>query len=329
MEANMKKEVNKSVNLILGTMTFGEQIFGEDVRNIVECFLSHGYKELDTAYVYNDGECERLLGEALKGISRDSYEISSKVNPRISGKLDGEAVLSQVNGSLERLGIERMDTLYLHFPDPQTPVESALEACAKLYDEGKFVTLGLSNFPAWLVGEVYNICDRHGWMLPKVYEGLYNPLSRFAERELNRALDYYGMCFYAYNPLAGGMLTNKYSGKDRTLKTGRFTNRPNYQQRYWKDSYFESIDRIKETCQKYDINIVEAAYRWLANHSMLNGDRGDAIIVGASRLAQLEQNMETLQKGVLPEEIVAVIEAAWDVCKADAPEYFKFYEPKK
>lgn len=320
--------VKKTVNLILGTMTFGEQIFGNDVNAMIDCFLDHGYKELDTAYVYNNGECERLLGKALEKIDRNSYEIASKVNPRITGRLDKEAVLTQANESLQRLGIEYMDTLYLHFPDKQTPIELALEACAQLFDEGKFKKLGLSNFPAWLVGEVYNICDRHGWMLPKVYEGLYNPLGRFAERELNDALDYYGMCFYAYNPLAGGMLTNKYSSQDRTLKQGRFINRPNYQQRYWKDSYFNAVDRIKIVCAKYDINIIEATYRWLVNHSMLNGDRGDAIIVGASRLSQLEQNMETMGKGKLPEDLVNVIEEAWEVCRTDAPEYFKYYEPK-
>lgn len=321
--------MERKVKLVLGTMTFGEQIFGSDVKTMIDSFLSGDYRELDTAYVYNNGECERLLGSALKNIDRNSYEIATKVNPRITGKLDKEAVLNQTNESLHRLGLKNVDTLYLHFPDPNTPVESALEGCAQLFDEGKFSRLGLSNFPAWLVSEVYHICDKHDWMRPKVYEGLYNPLSRFAERELNSALDYYNISFYAYNPLAGGMMTDKYSGKDKTLKTGRFTTRPNYQQRYWKDSYFDAVDHIKEACAKHNINIVEAAYRWLAFHSMLKAERGDAIIIGASRLPQLIQNTETLNKGTLPETIVEAIEAAWNVCKADAPEYFRYYIANK
>ena len=310
-------------------MTFGEQIFGDEVKSIIECFFKHGYHELDTAYVYNNGECERLLGNALEGIERNSYEIASKVNPRITGKLDKYSVLTQTKESLQRLGVEYLDTLYLHFPDPETSVESALEGCAQLYDEGKFKKLGLSNFPAWLVAEVYHVCEKNGWMLPKVYEGLYNPLSRFAERELDRALDYYGMQFYAYNPLAGGLLTDKYSSKERNLKAGRFINRPNYQQRYWKDSYFNAIDHIKEVCSEHNINIVEASYRWLSYHSMLRADRGDAIIVGVSQILQLNQNIETLNQGELPKKVVTAIEDAWDVCRADAPEYFKYYSPKK
>lgn len=315
------------VGFVLGTMTFGEQIFGKDVEDMVDCFLSRGFRELDTAYVYNGGECEKLLGTVLGKIDRASYEIATKVNPRVTGKLDKESVLLQVNESLERLHTSYVDTLYLHFPDPGTPVASALEGCAQLYSEGKFRELGLSNFPAWLVAEAYHICKRNSWMLPKVYEGVYNPLSRHAERELDMALDYYGMRFYAYNPLAGGMLTNKYSGKDRTVVAGRFTYRPNYRQRYWKDSFFDAIDAIKETCAGYDIDITEAAYRWLSFHSMLDANRGDAIIIGASRLSQLEQNMDAAEKGELPEEILKAMSSAWEVSRLDAPEYFRFYFP--
>lgn len=319
----------EKIKLILGTMTFGEQVFGDDVRDMIRCFLDHGYTELDTAYVYNEGECECLLGTALKGMDRAGYRIATKVNPRITGRLDKAAVVAQLNESLRRLEIEYVDTLYLHFPDPDTPVESALEGCAQLYEEGKFQELGLSNFPSWLVAEVWHICKSHGWMLPKVYEGLYNPLSRHAERELDRTLNHYGTRFYAYNPLAGGMLTNKYSCQDRTVKAGRFINRPNYQKRYWKDSYFDAIDGIKEVCARYDIHIVEAAYRWLAFHSMLKAERGDGIIIGASRLDQLKQNLAAVEKGPLPDEIVKTINGAWEISKIDAPEYFTYYVPKK
>lgn len=319
----------KNINLVLGTMTFGESVFQPDVEEFIKTFLNTGYEELDTAYVYNEGECERLLGITLSKLDRGRYVISTKVNPRVTGRLDKEAVLSQMNESLKRLRVDKVDTLYLHFPDPVTPIEAALEACAQLYDEGKFTELGLSNFPAWLVAEVYNICKSHSWVLPTVYQGLYNPLSRFAERELDRALDYYGMRFYAYNPLAGGILTDKYSWKDETIKEGRFTHRPNYQKRYWKESYFNAVYDIKEVCTNYDINIVEATYRWLAYHSMLKAERGDAIIIGASKLSQLEENIATIEKGVLPDKLVSIINNAWKISKVDAPEYFKYYVADK
>lgn len=321
--------MNKSVKLILGTMTFGEQVFGDDVREMISYFVSRGYSELDTAYVYNQGQCEFLIGQALTEIAGPEIKVSTKVNPRITGKLDREAVLTQFNESLDRLRVDRVHTLYLHFPDPVTPLEDALGACAQLYAEGKFMQLGLSNFPAWLVAEAHSICRAHGWMLPRVYEGIYNPLSRHAERELDRALDYYDMSFYAYNPLAGGMLTDKYSSADKKIKSGRFVNRPNYRDRYWKDSYFHSIEKIKQVCAEYNISIAEASYRWLAFHSMLDEKRGDGIIVGASRLEQLQQNMAALAAGELPEAVVSAFEQAWTECRPDAPEYFRFYTPQQ
>lgn len=317
------------MKLVLGTMTFGEQIFGSDIEQMISAFLKNGNIELDTAYVYNNGDCERLLGAALEKFHRTDYIIATKVNPRITGRLDKEAVVSQLNESLQRLRVEYVDILYLHFPDPNTPVISALEGCMQLHKEGKFKELGLSNFPAWMVSDVYHLCKKNGWVCPSVYQGLYNPLSRHAERELNMALTHYNMRFYAYNPLAGGMLTNKYSSNDRTIQAGRFTNRPNYQKRYWKDSYFEAVDKIKNVCKKYDLNIIEAVYRWLAWHSMLQPERGDGIIIGASRLEQLYQNMNTLRTDILPEEIVLAIDNAWNVSKCDAPEYFTFYKPEK
>ncbi len=113
------------MKLVLGTMTFGESVFSPEPEKFINTFLDAGYDELDTAYVYNEGNCEKLIGEALPLLKRP-YKIATKVNPRISGKLDGEAAYKQINESLERLGLASVDTVYLHFPDPKTPVESVL-----------------------------------------------------------------------------------------------------------------------------------------------------------------------------------------------------------
>ena len=314
----------EKVKLILGTMTFGESVFNPQAGEFINAFLDAGYEELDTAYVYNDGTCERLLGEVLPGLGRP-YRIATKVNPRISGRLDGEAAYKQVNESLERMNLPSVDTVYLHFPDPKTPVESVLEAMADLHRQGKYKELGLSNFPAWMVTDVWHICDSRGWVKPTVFQGIYNPLTRKAETELNACLNHFGMRFYAYNPLAGGLLTGRYGAFEDDPTDGRFTHRPNYQKRYWKKSFFEAVDFIRKAGEKYGINTIEATYRWLAFHSMLDGSRGDAILIGASKLGHLQQNMDTLKAGPLPEEMVQAFEQAWAVTKADSPEYFTLY----
>ena len=315
----------EKVKLILGTMTFGESVFNPQAGEFINAFLDAGYEELDTAYVYNDGTCERLLGEVLPRLGRP-YRIATKVNPRISGRLDGEAAYKQVNESLERMNLPSVDTIYLHFPDPKTPVESVLEAMADLHRQGKYKELGLSNFPAWMVTDVWHICDSRGWVKPTVFQGIYNPLTRKAETELNACLNHFDMRFYAYNPLAGGLLTGRYGHYEDAPTDGRFTHRPNYQGRYWKKTFFEAVDLIRKAGEKYGINTIEATYRWLAFHSMLDGSRGDAILIGASKLGHLQQNMDTLKAGPLPEEMVQAFDQAWTITKADSPEYFTLYK---
>lgn len=317
----------KPVNLILGTMTFGESVFMPDVGEFINAFLDAGYDELDTAYVYNEGNCEKFLGEVLPGLNRP-FKIATKVNPRISGKLDAEAAYKQVNESLERMRLESVDTVFLHFPDPATPVEGVLGAMADLHDQGKYKELGLSNFPAWMVTDVWHICDKHGWVKPTVFEGVYNPLTRRAEAELNDCLNNFGMRFYAYNPMCGGLLTGRYGKFEDTPTDGRFTHRPNYQGRYWKKSFFDGVEVIKAAAEKHGISSIEATYRWLAYHSMLNAERGDAILIGASKLNHLLSNMETVKAGSLPEDIVAAFDEAWKITKGDSPEYFTLYKGK-
>ena len=317
----------KNVKLVLGTMTFGESVFQPQVGEFINAYLDAGYDELDTAYVYNEGNCERLLGEVLPTLEKP-FRIATKVNPRITGRLDADAVYTQVNESLERMKLKKVDIVYLHFPDPATPVISALEAMADLHEQGKYTEMGLSNFPAWMTAEVCELCDRHGWVKPTVFEGVYNPLTRKAEVELNDCLNHYGMRFYAYNPMAGGLMTGRYTSFEDAPTDGRFTHRPNYQGRYWKKSYFDAVDLIKRAAEQEGITSIEATYRWLAYHSMLNGERGDAILIGASKLNHLLQNMETVKAGPLPAAVVEAFEQAWDITRGDSPEYFTLYKGK-
>lgn len=316
------------MNIILGTMTFGEQLWEDDAIYVMKEFMDLGYNHIDTAYVYNDGNSERIIGEALKGIKRDLLYIDSKVNPRITGRLDAEAVQIQLEESLRRLGVDYIDTYYLHFPDANTPMESALEKINEYWERGYIRELGLSNFPVGLVERVNLICENNRWIKPSVYEGLYNPLSRKAEFDLFKCLDKLKIRFACYNPLAGGILTDRYKDFNTLPSNGRFINRPNYQARYWKPSYFEAVNLLKEKCRLYQLNITEVAFRWLANSSMLNAKKGDAIIIGVSKLRHLKENIKYVNEEKLPDEILNAFDDAWNLCKEEAPEYYRFYGAK-
>jgi aflatoxin B1 aldehyde reductase len=136
------------------------------------------------------------------------------------------------------------------------------------------------------------------------------------------------MRFYAYNPLAGGLLTGRYERFEDQPSDGRFTHRPNYQGRYWKKSYFYAVNLIKTAAERHGITVIDATYRWLAFHSMLNGARGDAIIIGASKLNHLTQNIESIKAGPLPDDLLSAFETAWEITRSDSPEYFTLYKGK-
>lgn len=311
---------------VFGSMNLGKQVFGSDAQEMVERYLASGNQEIDAAYVYNDGECERLLGECLSSVSPTRYSLATKANPRVTGRLDRESVINQLEESLRRLRVGYVDIFYLHFPDPETPIAETIQACAELHARGLFRELGVSNFPLSLLEELGSLCDQLGCPRPSVFEGVYNALSRKAEEGLFPALDRLGMRFYAYNPLAGGMLTGRYRTKEDVPEDGRFAVRPNYRNRYWKDSYFQALGLIGSACDAEGIPMAGASLRWLANHSMLSESREDAVIVGASRLSQLEQNLRALEAGPLPPSIVDAFESAWSLTSADAPEYYRINE---
>jgi len=313
------------IKLILGTMTFGPQVDTEGSRAMVQRFLEAGHHEVDTAHVYNEGKTETIIGSILTESAGDSLYLATKAHPRITGRLDGAAVAMQLDESLRRLGRDSVDLLYFHMPDPHTPIEEALEECANLHEQGKFTELGLSNFPAWMVVDIWHLCKERGWPRPSVYQGLYNGLSRKVESELFPALRKLGMRFYAFNPLAGGMLSGKHTSYKDSPIPGRFSLRQSYRNRYWKKSFFEAASVLATRCREAGIEPAEAALRWLAYHSLLDQHEGDGIIIGASKMSQLEQNLLAVEKGALPETVVSAFSAAWEEAEQDSPDYFKYY----
>ena len=311
------------IKLVLGTMNFGPQLDTEESRKMVTSFLKLGYREIDTAYVYNGGTTENILGEILPSISPDSYEIATKVHPRITGRLDRKTIMTELTESLNRMKRKQVDILYFHFPDGKTPIEEALETIAELHEKGTVKQLGLSNYPAWQVIDIAYKCDKIGCPRPTVYQGMYNALCRNVEPELFPAIRSLDMRFYAFNPLAGGMLTGKHKNFEDTPEQGRFSRLESYRKRYWKQSYFDAVTEIRNACETENIPMAEAAYRWLY-HSEMKEAKGDGILIGASRQEQLLQNIASTGKGPLSIKIIEALDKAWELAKPDSPAYFKY-----
>ena len=163
---------------------------------------------------------------------------------------------------------------------------------------------------------------------------MYNCVTRAVEPELIPALRQLGMRFLAFNPLAGGVLTGKHAGRladpDGASATGRgrFTQNAMYQDRFWREEYFDAIDTIAAACEAAGggLTPASAALRWLYSHSALDGAEGDGVILGASSVAHLEdENLEAAAAAArgetLPEGVLAAMEEAWEVCTPATPPY--------
>ena len=311
------------MKLILGTMTFGDQVEQATAEEMLTRFTHRGYHEIDTAHVYCDGRTENMLGSMISAETRAELYIASKVNPWNDGGLQPAEVNRQMSEILQRLGSDCVDLLYLHSPDLETPVEQTLECCFELFEQGKFKHFGLSNFAAWQVAEVVETCRHNGWMQPVVYQGMYNALTRDVEKELFSCLRNYEISFYAYNPLAGGLLTGKYQSAGDIPDSGRFTVERGYLDRYWKQEYFSVLAELQNACADSGLKPVEVAMSWLVNHSFLDADQGDGIILGASSVDHLVQNMAACEQAPPTPEILEILDRGWEIIKPDCFKYFR------
>ena len=208
----------------------------------------------------------------------------------------------------------------MHTPDTRVPVEETLSGIDALYKEGTIKRFGLSNYFPEQIEEVIEVCKKKGFILPSVFEGSYNAVARLAEDKLLSILRKNNISFWAYSPIAGGFLTKTTQQfRDQSFEgrwhKDRFLGKC-YQQMYNKPEALEALDKWHEIAAAEGIAPVEMAYRWVVHNSVLDGDLGDAIIIGASTTEQWKSNLVAIQKGPLSAETAAKIDALWPPLRA-------------
>lgn len=317
-----------SSNLVSDTL--GARVHNtEDAAKILDVFQSHGHSEVDTARIYGAGSSEEILA-AVEWQTR-GLVMATKLYPSTAAVAESythqpDDLRRGLLKSLSALNTTKINLFYLHGPDRKTPFIDTLHEVNRLHEEGYFVRFGLSNYMAWEVARICEICDAQGWIKPTVYQGVYHALQRSIEPELASCLRQYGISLYAFQPLAGGFLTGRYRRDQTEFEAGsRFD--PNilqgavHQKRYWNDAYFDAIEIISDAAGKHGLNVGEVALRWLKHHSLLR-EFDDAIIVGASSVKHLESNLVDLEKGSLPDEVVQAVDCAWARVRGVVPPYW-------
>ncbi|KAF8434526.1 NADP-dependent oxidoreductase domain-containing protein [Boletus edulis BED1] len=250
--------------------------------------------------------------------------VDTKVYPGQHGNFSEDGIRESMNRSLAALGKYKIRTLYLHSPDPTVPIKTTLQVINDLYNEGHFEQFGLSNYSSWQVTEIVGIADHHGWVKPTVYEGKYNAIERTVEDELLPCLRHFGIKFYAYSPLAGGVLAgNILSEEDMAAREGgRWDPQACRFALAIRSQYapiLPAVRELKEALDRHGLGLAEASYRWLQHHSVLHQD--DAVIIAATSVKHMEMNMKNCEGGPLSEGIVELFERAWLRVKANAAHY--------
>ncbi|KAM0167354.1 hypothetical protein ACHAQE_000656 [Botrytis cinerea] len=277
-------------SLIFGAASIGMDFSTqESVQDALKVLKELNISQIDTAGRYpptNHGRSEELLGEV--GAVSQGFSISTKILAIQlgygSGELEASAIKKSLDTSFKRLGVDQ---------------------------------LGVSNFPPKLLQEFIQVCEENDFVKPSAYQGDYNLITRGMEKELLPILRAHSMSFFAFRALAAGFLTGNYSaGKSNGT---RFSDDhplvKAFQTLYGAPKLQEAMKDLENALAPLGISGREASLRWIYHHSKL-GD-GDGIILGASKMSQIRENVKSISAGPLSEEVVQKIEGIWDLLAED------------
>ncbi|MEJ2638118.1 MAG: aldo/keto reductase [Desulfosarcinaceae bacterium] len=285
--------------LCLGTMTFGGKGFWEVIgqqnqetaTRLVDRCLDAGVNFIDTANVYSFGESERLLGQALKG-KRDRVVLATKVRGRMGDEpnavgLSRKHIFDQVHGSLERLQTDYVDLYQIHGYDALTPFEETLGALDDLVRQGKVRYIGASNLAAWQLMKALGISDRLQLSRFQSLQAYYTLAGRDLERELVPLIQDQGLALMVWSPLAGGLLSGKFSREGEGPEGSRraaFDFPP-----VNKERAFNVVDAMRPIAKERGVSVASIALAWLLHQNWVT-----SVLIGAKNLEQLEDNLNAV-----------------------------------
>lgn len=295
--------------LSLGSwVTFHNQVDTPGVREMMAAARDAGVNFFDNAEVYANGESERLMGEALAQLkwSRLDYVVSSKFfwgldagtaeKPRINGRntLNRKYLMQAVDGSLQRMKLDFIDLIFCHRADPHTPIEETVWAMHNLIEQGKALYWGTSEWSADEIRTAWNIAERHHLHKPVMEQPQYHLFHRNrVEQEYARLYEDIGLGLTTWSPLASGLLTGKYrqgvpAGSRGAMQSVSFL----------RDGLLDpqknaAVGEFEAIAKQLGCSMAQLALAWVAHNP-----RVSTVILGASRLSQLQENLGALD--VLP-----------------------------
>ncbi len=301
METEMKyKQLGRTGLLVselcFGTMTFAGKGFwkvvGEQPQDVadklVQKALDSGVNFFDTANVYSEGESEKMLGKAL-GEKRKDVVVATKVRGRMGegpnqvGISRGH-IMQSVEESLQRLNTDYIDLYQIHGFDPLTPLDETLRALDDLVHSGKVRYIGCSNLAAWQLMKALGVSDKNNLHRFESLQAYYTIAGRDLEREVVPLLEDQKMGLMVWSPLAGGLLTGKFTRESEGPEGSR---RANFDfPPVNKERAFDVVDVMKEIATNHKVSVAQIALSWLLHQPVVT-----SVIIGAKNDDQLNDNL--------------------------------------
>jgi aryl-alcohol dehydrogenase-like predicted oxidoreductase len=295
--------------LAFGAMTFGTgtgpfaavaKVGAELADQIIGKTLDAGINFFNSADGYTGGQSEEMLGKAL-GSRRKDVVVSTKCGfrsgePMLHQGLSRQHIFAAAEGSLKRLGTDYIDVYLVHRVDIHTPVEETVDALNDLVRQGKVRYIGFSNWPAWMAAKAVGIQKRHGGARFRAAELYYSLVGRDVEYDLVPFLEDAGIGMMVWSPLAGGFLTGKYTRENPQGDGGRLTGFDMLP--YDREKGHAVVDKLREIAKAHNASPAQIALAWLLRKPAVT-----SILVGANKVAQLEDNLRAAEVQLSGEQV--------------------------
>ena len=287
--------------LCLGTMTYGgakgiwESIGGlqqEAVNEQVKYAFEAGVNFIDTANVYSLGKSETLLGQALQtlGLPREQLVVATKSTGSMDETPNGRGqsrnhIFHQVDASLKRLQLDYIDLYQIHAFDPLTPFEESLSALNDVVRAGKVRYIGLCNLAAWQIMKALSTSEQRGFAKFVSVQAYYTIAGRDLEREIVPLLQDQKLGLMVWSPLAGGLLSGKFSAADDKGPAGARRTTFDFPP-VNKERVFKCVDAMRPLAQQRQVSVAQIALAWILSRPFVS-----SVIIGAKTMDQLRDNV--------------------------------------
>lgn len=299
--------------LCLGTMTFGAgggnqaiaRTREDDAHRLVHRAVDAGVNFVDTADVYAGGESEEILGRAVKD-RRDEVVIATKAGWRTGDPLNRSGLSAahlhwSIKQSLRRLGTDHVDVYIAHRDDAHTPLEETLQALDTIVRHGHARYLGVSNWPAWKIAAAVELQRANGWAPFTHVQTYYSLLGREPEDAVQPMAAHYGLGLTAWSPLAGGFLSGKYTRENLSDPANRLSGFDMIP--FDKEQGFRLVDAMRGIAGAHGASVAQVALAWLLSRPAVS-----SVLIGASKMGQLEDNLAAADLQLTPEELARLDE---------------------